>query len=475
MNLKRVKTGIQINVFLLIISTLMTACSGSDSSTDSSIKGTLAASSTKIGNFGPTSITPGTVTHIMAVSPSTSNPRRYVAAVKSDNTFSLSLSSGVPYIIVFVAQNGDLVGPDMIVGTVNVSANGLDTLPIAQAADLDLGEVDINTSAQTANATISTSVDELEEALGITSDEATYIGGLDDLALRLANPDVDGNGIIDALEDKKFSLDWHVRADTKLGGNDLLITDIQDAFQTGLSLQWNLGSAYAVYPRSYDDINYVPNSGTTAVNGGGFLSTGTSEAHTSLSGGIFGDMRQWGPDYNLITGELGSSDAVGTFTYSLSGGKVLTFSNVRTKTVAELNADGVLLPFIKINTTGSGAAETKTITGISYIWKKLSQDSWVNATETEISLLVQKSGAHLNLSTFRQSGDERGLSFSIPSTSANGTINIGDSGSSSVGVSDPSNVTIADICSTALSYDDKMGLRLFAGAPKPHSGTTPCP
>ncbi|MGE3758352.1 MAG: hypothetical protein AB7H97_11380, partial [Pseudobdellovibrionaceae bacterium] len=299
--------------FLVTIATvtaLAAACSSkkssegssTDSSQDSSVSGTLTSvsvSSLRHGQVGTR--TAKTITHIMAVSPSTATSTRYVSAVASDGTFTLSIDSGKPWLIVFVAQDGTLTGPDMIAGIVRVAANNLDTLPLAQAGAVELGDVTVD--GATATATPSTSVSDLLTTLGVTTDEASFIGNMDDLALRLANPDIDGNGMIDASEDKTFMLDWHVRANTKLNGNDLLITDVENTFAdpANLTLTWTLGSAYATYPKTYDDVIYHGNSGVdlSLQNGGGFSVTGTAVAATSYSGGGWGSWSSFGADYNM--------------------------------------------------------------------------------------------------------------------------------------------------------------------------------
>jgi hypothetical protein len=163
---------------------------------------------------------------------------------------------------------------------------------------------------------------------------------------------------------------------------------------------------------------------------------------------------------------LGASDISSTFVYQLgSVSKTLTFSNVKTRTRADLNSNGTLLPFIKINTSMGN------ITGIDYKWMKKDGITWTQATSTEVKLLVQDGGAMLN---FYVGQKNTGISFRIPSDSATGTIQIGESGYFNFGINDPTHIALTSVCGTALSYDDQMGLRIFAGAPQPNGGPT-CP
>ncbi|OFZ30193.1 MAG: hypothetical protein A2622_10125 [Bdellovibrionales bacterium RIFCSPHIGHO2_01_FULL_40_29] len=462
--------------FISAIILTVVSCSKSEDeasggvSTNSAFLGRLTSLSASSFDGTIGTYTTKTITHVMAISPATANSERYISEVGADGSFSLGVNSGKPYIIVFVSKDGVLTGPDMIVSTVKISSNDLDSLAIVNPATIDLGDVSAN--ATTTNASVSTSVDTLLTSLGLSADEGTYLGAVDDLTLRLANPDIDMNGEIDALENKTFGLDWHVRADSKLSGSTLLLTDVQNTFadENNVTLDWTLASAYAVYPKSYDDIDYIVNSGvsTALQNGGALAVTGTAITHTSASGGTFSDSRQWGPDYDMSTQEIAGSDTPAVLTFTLgSVAKQLRFNNVKTKTKAQLNSNGVLLPFVKINTSSN------IITGLDYKWMKKSGSTWIQATATEVSLMVQSSGAYMTLYTQKSSETSAGLSFTIPSTSATGTITVGGDGFSSTGVASPTNVALSAICNVALSYDDKMGLRLFAGAPLPASVTCP--
>jgi hypothetical protein len=455
--------------FLICVSGfLFIACSKKDSSsTDSAVAGRLSSLSvSSLSQKGNETIrTAKTITHVMAVSPSTGNTERFVGAVSSDGTFSLGITSGKPYIIVFIAQDGTLTGPDMVVGTVKTSSHDLDTLPFAQAASADLGDVTVD--GGTGEATMTTSISDLISTLGLTSAEADYIGNVDQLALRLSNPDVDSNGVIDSLEGKEFSMDWHVRGDTLLSGTQITMDDIKDQYADAstTTVSWTLTSAYVLYPSSFDSTTYV--SSSALANGATFTYAGSAVAPTSYSALAFGDTSGWGADYNMASQEMGASDAVATFVYNLPGsGHTLTFSHVRTKTKAQLSAEGVILPFIKLNTSGGY------FTGIDYKWMKRTGSTWTMATVAEVNLLVQSQGAYLGLYTAKSTGVEDGLFFTIPAAEASGTLTIAQA--QNTNVSDPTHLTMASFCSSAMSYDDKLGLRIFAGAPAPNGGVATC-
>lgn len=409
-----------------------------------------------------------TITHVLGVSPASQSSGVYHVEVESDGSFTLKVKSGKPYLIVFVAQNGILTGPDMIAGILKLSANGLDTLPVGSLADVNLGTVSINGATQEASA--STPNADLLAALGISYDEASYIGSADDFARRLSNPDVDGNGVLDALEsDRSFFMNWQIKSTSQINGADMTMNDVENSFVDAnyFSLKWTLASAYAVYNTSFDNANYI--STGTLVNGASFSYAGTSLAPSSYSGGTFSIFRQWGADYDLTTQEMGASESESQFVYSLaSGAKVLTFANVKTKTITELNANGFIVPFVQLVTKGTNLYSVK------YEWMKLSNSAWSAATEKEVELLVQPQGATFSLYTEKTSTVEKGLFFNLPISSLSGEIKIGKVGQTSIGVLDVSNLKLNGFCSASLSYHDNLGFQVFAGAPGANSGVSSC-
>jgi hypothetical protein len=156
-----------------------------------------------------------------------------------------------------------------------------------------------------------------------------------------------------------------------------------------------------------------------------------------------------------------------------ASGKTLTFSNVKTKTSAAIASDGMILPFFHFNTSDTTA--NGTIQSISYEWRKLVSGTWVAASVEEVSLAVGSAGAFLTLYTQKGGGIEYGVSMTFPKTSVSGTILWEHSQLvSHNGVSDISILTPKSFCSSAMSYDDQLGLRIFGGGVQPGSGVTAC-
>jgi len=410
-----------------------------------------------------------TITHVMAVDPQSASPRRSLAALGADGSFSLAIETGRPYVLVFVDSTA--VGADMAVAMFR--ANSLDTLSPQLAGHLDLGEVAVDPTTQTAGVGIPYS--ELLAGLGLSPDAAEYLGSVDDLSLRYANPDIDGDGVIDMTQDRHYALDFHVRANLRIGsatGHNVTVTDLTDQFlaTTGPDIAtpvFNLTSAYVLYPASFDSTDYVAQGmpGGALQHGGGFAATQADGSPpsppTSFSSLGYGDTRGWGADYNYEAPpglELpGSGGSPATLAYTLGGvGKTLTFTNVVTRTRASLTDTGTLAIFIRLVTAADKFAS------IDYQWmKRASASSWVPATAEEIALTIGSDGGHVSFHRAPSWHNEFGTvipaqpSGSIPWTWA---------------ATGP-----ADVCGLAVSYDDKLGLRHFIGGADPDPGVTCTP
>ncbi|OGW61170.1 MAG: hypothetical protein A2638_04000 [Nitrospirae bacterium RIFCSPHIGHO2_01_FULL_66_17] len=438
---------------------------------------------------------PKTITHVMAINPETSNPTRFISAVDSTGAFSLGIESGRPYVLVFIAKNSGLTGPDMIAGMFKLAANDLDTLTPTAAGSTDLGQVTVDGTTQQGSPAPTFNIGTFLGDLGITAAEAGFIGSIDDLSLRAANPDVDGNGEIDALEGLSFNQDWHIRSNTTVGASgpaatfaDITGKYLDSSGSAVATVAFNLGSAYAVYPDSFSSTICPLNSGvsTALTTGCAFRITAnavdvtSSWPNGSFSGGSFGDtMHQWGPDYTLTAASAqdlpGSGGTAVTMEYTMPNGKTLTFSHVKTRSKSTLAQNGAIIPFLQINTSNNTTAGT--ITSIDYRWKKLQGSVWSDATANEVALLVNESGGYASFYTAKSPGAAVGVGFTIPKSSASGTISwtTGSIGAFGTPAPDIAALTPNSFCSSAVSYDDKIGLRIFAGGLAANTTVTPCP
>src|SRR5262245_61669545 len=127
----------------------------------------------------------------MAVNPEGANPTRVVSPSDGTN-FQLDVKGSRGRGLVFL--DSGRTGPAMITGI--VKANTLDSLaPLKAEGEANLGTMTIASGS----ASMSISYDALLAALNLTSAGADFLGAIDDMSLRYANPDIDGNGVIDEL------------------------------------------------------------------------------------------------------------------------------------------------------------------------------------------------------------------------------------------------------------------------------------
>jgi hypothetical protein len=449
---------------------LLAACAGSgDNSGGYTISGRVgsivAARSTRPGPAR-------TITHVMAVQPVSSSPIRTIAAVAADGSFELAVTPGQPYVFVFVDSTA--VGADMAVAMFR--AGTLDTVSPQLDGHLDMGDVTIDPSTQTATA--STSYDQVIADLGLDPAAAEYLGSVDDLSLRYANPDIDGDGMIDLVEGHQFGIDFHVRSNMRNGsatGANFTVADMTDQyFPIDQSFPvFNLTSIYAMYPMAMDGTTYVDTSHPpmqTLENGAAYTVTladgstpGANTSFSSVSSASSSDpnaLASWGADYNLETYpdlELpGSNGSPATIAFTLGASHTtLTFTNVVTRKKADLTAEGTLAIFTKLNTSAG------MIASIDYMWMKRSVGTWVGATAEEISLTIGSTGG--------------GMSFHIlPSWSNQLFVQIPAQPTGSIAWSG-SPTAPASVCGLAVSYDDKLGLRHFIGGADPNPGVVCTP
>jgi hypothetical protein len=406
---------------------------------------------------------PRTITHVMAIDPEAAAPRRTLAVVGADGAWTLEIDAGRPYALVFLDDQA--IGPAMVVAVVR--AGSLDTLSPQLAAHLDLGDMAVDPDAQTA--AIGISYDALLAGLGISADAAELLGAVDDLSLRYANPDIDGDGVIDLLQERSYAIDFHVRANLFLPGSDrpIIVDDITDQFVAesgeGAAIPaYNLTSIYVEYPAAMDGADYVAFGppGLQLQNGAAFSATladgSAAAANTSFSPLAFGDLRGWGPDYNFESDpalELpGSSGMPATLAYTLGSiGRTLTFTNVVTRPRAALAESGTLAIFVRLVTGTDG-----TYGAIDYKWMKRDGAAWVPATAEEIVLTISGDGGHIS---FRPAG-QPDFGAQIPTDPA-GTL------------AWPGPAMLPDeLCGVAVSYDDTLGLRHFIGGAAPNPAAT---
>src|SRR5690606_21926434 len=124
--------------------------------------------------------------YVVAVSPVAGDVRRVVMPVEGGR-FAATLDTGRPWSLVFV--------DDQMTRAV-FQADALDTMIAPVDGSIDLGHVTITGAV----ASSKLSADDIRYTLGLDAPMADWIGNVDDLALRYSNPDLDGDGVIDAVQ-----------------------------------------------------------------------------------------------------------------------------------------------------------------------------------------------------------------------------------------------------------------------------------
>lgn len=399
------------------------------------------------------------VTHVMAIDPEVAATRPSVVAVDREGAFVLHLAAGRPYVLVFVDDSR--VGVDMVAGIFR--AGTLDALWLGGGAEVDLERLDLDDAGAVHS---SVEYESLLLLLGLDATAAEYLGSIDDLSLRYANPDIDANGAIDALEGHRYALDIHMRATLRRGAEPVRVRDITNA---SLSLEgvdapeasFNLTSIYVVYPTDMDATRYVGDwsAGVAPglINGASFAaerSDGFAEAApTSFSALGFGDSQAWGADYDqqgVPSLELpGASGVPATLRFTLGAtGQTLTFANVVTLSRVQMSASGNLAIFIRFNTDDAGLVQS-----VDYNWVKQVPEGWVLASPDEVDRSISSHGGMISV---HRSPWSREDGLNVPTTPS-GRIEW---------TAEP--LRTDEICGLGVSYDDKLGIRHFVGGAEPN-------
>jgi len=461
-------------VVIFFATATLAACGGSSSNGGDDSGGGGGSGS---GNFsvsgqlpsGTYSISPSlqkadadSITHVCATSTETANAERVCDEVDSDGSFELALNGERIWIVCAIDSNE--VGPDMLIAclkTSDVSAtDDLDTLPInEETGELDFGELNIDADSQVATSDIELA--DLLSALDLEQDTAEDIAGQDEIGLRYQNPDIDEDGEIDADQDNRnYMLDFHVRFSMDISGTQATMNDIIDSFldsDTTTATYLHTG-IYVAYPSAFSSatsgsVTFVDSAVTTDEGGSIPANTPTSD----ITVNAFGDYLGFGPNISQ-TSELPS----GTIIFAM-GDEQLTFTGVRTPTLAELNAPtGRIFPFIRFNQTSSACTTDCTLSGVSYKWMKKTASGWAEASLAELTSIADSDGGAISI--YVNGDDEKRFMITIPITEISGTIDwVADNATLEGGLTaaEFEDTYTSELCHLGLSYDDKLGMRYF--------------
>ena len=121
--------------------------------------------------------------------------------VTDDGNFSIQVNKGDPAGMIFVGAGDSFLGYLTL-------GNGIDTLPLNSVAE-DVAEIDLGI-LDSSGLILEPSQNPLGNEIPLTPAEQKALAQCDDLFSSIVkNPDVDGNGIIDFLEGKRFFIEIH--------------------------------------------------------------------------------------------------------------------------------------------------------------------------------------------------------------------------------------------------------------------------
>lgn len=308
------------------------------------------------------------VTHVMAVSPVAGDLVKVVAPTV-DGVFSVDVEPGRPWALVFLDAN--LRGSDMVHGILR--ADTLDTFVPTAGGDIDLGQVSIDNR----EATMAGSSEDLDYALGVSRRTLATLGGIDDIALRYANPDVDGDGVIDTVH---AQLGIHAEYTVRASGRDATAADfVGNAVNisydhVGTGIYGRLPDGFGIVDRTDADVTFEqPYYGLWAGEHTAAVPAGQPVEHLT-----FGDDRTFGvfcrPDRAVPTGN---------YTFR-SGPHTLDFSFVRPPSEMTMNQ---VMPRLHFAPTDAACTKNCTIDRIEFAWTRKTDAGWIQLTDEEAQVL----------------------------------------------------------------------------------------
>jgi len=390
---------------------------------------------------------PSQVTHVVAMNPSTGE--HVVVDLKSDGEvdgrFNIALPTGDgSWVVTFT--NANAKGPAM--GVATLQTGGLDAFRSKDGGAIDFGTVHF--SGRFAHGTVTW--DRLESAFGEDQSALELRGKLDNLSLRYANPDIDSNGEIDAIEGHAFRLDINGTFRMQTAGRDAEVGDLVQGLRT-------------------PTIRYL---GTTIE-----ASVPTEMGMNMLSGTVQFEQRFFGtalgPDTPIVEagmrigqphikfGQLDGSQMVGvvaagdrnapngTYRFGFDNGQ-LTFTDVVTPSVAALSSPtDYAIPFVRIRPTDAGCRVDCDISSIDLEWMRATAFGWERAEsprDARIEIVAAMGSKRAYLAANLTDGSTSQLWSAMPVANTGLVRN------------ELSYITSSRICYLAVSYTSELGMKM---------------
>ena len=387
------------------------------------------------------------VSHVVASSPSTA--KRIVADVAADGSFDIALDPRTQWVLTFT--DWKRTGADMQVAT--LQANGLDALVPQTPGSVDLGNINIKSG----RAHGSVNWEELLIALGLDDATATRMGRTDNLALRYANPDIDNDGTIDALQyDHQFRLDISGSFKLTSNGKDATVFDLVNGYAAA-GIRYTGTTIQAVVPRPMT-MNMAsgklmfeqPFYGSAMGPSTPMIAPGTEIGAPHVK---FGELD--GNRFIGVHSRAGKDAPSGAYHFGFDGGH-LTFSDVNVPAAQSLeSAKDYAVPFLRIRTTDASCKAECDIGALELDWRRMTADGWqpAAAQPARIDMAVKLNGRSTYLGADLTSAS---LAWSDMPVANTGIL-----------MSELAYVQTSEICFVQVSYETELGMKMTTQVANP--------
>jgi hypothetical protein len=397
---------------------------------------------------------PEKVTHIIATNPATSE--RLVIDMKADNqpdgAFEIALPTGSSWIVTMADANKR--GADMRVATLQTA--GIDAFSSKTGGSIDFGSVHFsNGFAHGTN-----DWPELESAIGVDETTIKQMAEADDLALRYSNPDVDDDGVIDALQQRTYRLElggtYHMQRD----GRELAISDLVSGIRNSASVRFVGTSITASVPRAMNmDVQTATVTFQTP-----FYGTALGPSTPMVAAGVkigqphvkFGELN--GDPLVGVVANPAREAPHGTYKFGFDRG-TLTFTDVNAPSAASLMAaSDYSVPFVQIRTTQPACVVDCDISSVDITWMKMTADGWTKAAaplDAKLDFVARMNGKNTYLTTSFVDG-QTSIQWQDMPLANSGLLR-----------NELSYISTAGLCYVAVSYASELGVKLTSQVQNP--------
>lgn len=369
----------------------------------------------------------------------------FILATKSGSSFSLSLPQGKYYLIAFLSGTS-------VVATYqadpNVGTTGWTALPVSGASrDVDLGTVSIATPASGNTAAVGTTPPAtVATTLGLAPGLSGVVGTWDAAMQRLTNIDVDGDGVFDFQQGRRYDMTLHYEFNPNSS-----FAAIQGVYGDASATTYS-GYGYWFNVSGVSGLNWACATLTAPV---AITSVGSaSDPYNQSCGNVQSNTECYnsasgsGTSVNFYcgggsaTGNIATAPATppaGTYVVKPDASHTYTFVGVSSQSIDATNLYNIYVPSVELTMTGSQ------VTGLAYRWYKHdpATGSWVQPGDAELSAIMGSITYELGEANWAGDPTADRLRGSLPVT-----------GSGSVSVPAQSGFTAAAL---RVTYDDAFG------------------